>query len=146
MGVCDIIFRAKRIDDGEWIEGFLFSTNEHTYIAYPNQFDDDLFLSPKEIFIEVDHETVCQYTGYKDDTGKKIFEGDIVGFEDMTSTESEIPEVHFRIDGIMLMKIFKEKPQVIGISQPGPRGSVVLDSAEESLAERRQGLQHSPHF
>ena len=88
MGVCDIIFRAKRIDDGEWIEGFLFSTNEHTYIAYPNQFDDDLFLSPKEIFIEVDHETVCQYTGYKDDTGKKIFEGDIVGFEDMTSTES----------------------------------------------------------
>jgi hypothetical protein len=60
--------------------------------------------------------------------------------------ERKIPEVHFRIDGIMLMKIFKEKPQVIGISQPGPRGSVVLDSAEESLAERRQGLQHSPHF
>ena len=56
----EILFRAKRIDDGEWIEGFLFSTNEHIYIAYQNQFDDDLFLSPKEIFIEVDPETICQ--------------------------------------------------------------------------------------
>lgn len=71
----EILFRAKRIDDGEWVEGFLLSTNEHTYIAYTNQFDDDLFLSPKEIFIEVDPKTVCQYTGLTDKNGRKIFAG-----------------------------------------------------------------------
>ncbi len=73
----EILFRAKRIDNGEWVEGFLFSTNDHTYIAYQNQFDDDLFLSPKKIFIEVDSETVCQYVDFDDKTRKKIFEKDI---------------------------------------------------------------------
>ena len=73
----EILFKAKRISGGEWIEGFLFRTENRAYIAYQNQFDDDLFLSPKEIFIEVDHETICQYTGRVDGTGKKIFEGDI---------------------------------------------------------------------
>lgn len=78
----EILFRAKRIDDGEWVEGFLFSTNDHTYIAYPNQFDDDLFLSPNEIFIEVDPETVCQCTGLTDKNGRRIFKNDIVKLED----------------------------------------------------------------
>lgn len=73
----EILFRGKRRDNGEWVEGFLFQTQEHTYIAYAEQFDDDLFLSPINIFIEVIPETVGQCTGLTKN-GKKIFEGDIL--------------------------------------------------------------------
>ena len=74
----EILFKAKRVDNGEWVEGWLFKTQEHSYIAYDKQFDDDLFLSPQNIFIAVDENTICQYTGLTDKNGNKIWENDVV--------------------------------------------------------------------
>lgn len=76
----EILFKAKRIDNGEWVEGYLFKTQENTYIAYNNQFDDDLFLSPPNIFIVIDEKTICQYTGLTDKNGCKIWENDIMKY------------------------------------------------------------------
>lgn len=76
----DILFKAQRLDNKEWVEGYyavkgtdlekhyiVVSTFNANLTGYPFYFTD----------IEINPETLCQYTGFHMN-GNKIWENDIV--------------------------------------------------------------------
>ena len=64
------LFRGKQIDNGEWIQGYLYGIWERRYILWGMTND-----IPN--MVEVDPETVCQCTAMPDKNNKLIFENDI---------------------------------------------------------------------
>ena len=68
------LFKAKRIDNGEWVQGYLYGIWEKRYILWgmTNDIPD---------MIEVEPSTICQCTGLKDKNDKLIWENDIMKYQ-----------------------------------------------------------------
>ena len=79
----EILFKAKRIDNGKWIEGYVVKRYGEWFLYNIKNAD-----TCGQSNYAVDSRTICQFTGLTDKNSKKIWENDIL----MAHLDESYPE------------------------------------------------------
>ena len=86
----EILFKAKSRRDGGWVEGYYAQLGIDDHIEHYiiqnmalTKLFDDWEKNMQFMDVEIILETLCQYTGMKDDSGNRIFENDILLIDEL---------------------------------------------------------------
>ena len=124
----EILFRGKRLQGGEWVEGYFFKSDinkkeresgKATIIFTP---DCDTFIMVPECHnsFMVVSDTVGQYTGMKDKNGKRVFEGDILSLRTGRPHVVRFEDGAFVLENTAIPVSFANKFEVVGNIHDNP--------------------------
>lgn len=124
----DILFRGKRIDNGEWIEGYYT-------LERPSTFGGSVIENSKGDF-RVDPDTIGQFTGLVDKNGVKMFEGDIMRSDEYPYSFDDEKDNYYAE-----VCYFDNCPQFGTVTHKNPLSKVrgISDGVGEGFEDNEQG-------
>lgn len=128
------LYRAKRLDNGEWEIGSLIVLPNGDYEIgnkCKNPPDSDPMWNNSLITHKVDPSTVCQCTGLRDKNGQNIWENDVVKYTDMVTCAEKIDHIEWNETHASFVRLHKSEKelQYLNIDEFIANGCEVIGSA-----------------